>query len=168
MVRDGDKVVEVAADFIARDEEAGEVPAGNVRRLLGDKMPLDSTGKAELATHTLGCQGLGVEAGIDNGGGGLGGNGLGKGDIRFRKLARTFAIQTEDTNTLVAEDKADTETADDTLADNVIVVAAKVGVVAHVLHDYYFIMQGADIQFALAGRDGSFINIGVTKAEGGL
>ena len=80
-------VIEVAADLVAGDVEAGEIDIFDIRKEVGDEVSLDIGGDFELAGHVFGFEGFGVEAGIDDGGGGLGGDGLGGGDIGRGKKA---------------------------------------------------------------------------------
>ena len=71
-----DEVVEVAADLHDGVVHGAELQVGVVWGVLGDHTPLYLGGVLELSLVAFGGEGFLVEAGVDDGGGGLGGQGF--------------------------------------------------------------------------------------------
>jgi len=127
-------------------------------------MALNDPGEFELAVHSLLFEGLGIQAGVDDGRGGLGGDGLGEGDIAGGEAAFVPAVKAQQANGLVLVDETNGERTDETLPNDVLAVAGKERIGAHVLDDDGFAPQGALVELALAGGDGALVDVGVTKA----
>ena len=78
VIGESDEVVEVTADVVAGHVDTGQIEAGQRGWMGGDEVALDLSGQAELPGDAFGLDCVGVKAGIDDGSGRLGGDGLGK------------------------------------------------------------------------------------------
>ena len=83
----GDEIIEVAADLAGWLPARGKFPAGDLRRLGGQQADLNIAGNLQLAFQAAFFYGCFVEAGIFDGDGGAGGDGVQQFQVCFREAA---------------------------------------------------------------------------------
>jgi len=129
---------------------------------------LDLGGELELTAHAFGPEGFCVEAGIDDGCGGLGGDGLCDGDVGVGKVSFVLVVQPQGAYAAVFVGQADGEVADEAFFVDVLAIASEALVSGHVVDDDDLAVEGAHVEAAFGGGDRSLVDVGVAEAVGGL